>query len=535
MLDILKSAAHERCRLAMSARPARSPVYGPRFMAVTGHSLATLAAVKIFEGGGNIVDAMIAASAATAAVLGHAAGIGGDCFILYRDAASNRIYGLNASGTAPELATPEIFVGGMQAHGPLAAVVPGLVRAWETMHTRFGRMKWSTLFEAAIALAEAHPVSQVLATRLAAQTDELRGDPGSATIYLPDGRPIGIGETLHQPALAASLRRIADEGADAFYRGPIAHALDAHSRAHGGLLRATDLAAYEPLWVDPIASEYREHIVHVMPPNSCGALLLLQLNGLAAVDRSVLTSHPALRMGYQMSAMKAALAIGVPLIADPSAVPDTVDLLLSSEMTTVMRGAVLSLTDAKTGTDSGGTSCLIFADAEGNAITLVQSVFNVFGAGVLEPSTGILLNNRMQGFMHKPGKANSVGPNKRPAHTLCPVMVTRGDRLRFAMATPGGLSQTLTNVQVLSHLVDAGLDVQAAVEHPRWCNTKTGDFLMECEFEESVVAELAALGHKAKRLDDGYYYGSAKVIEMLPSGNLAGAADFRREAFALGL
>ena len=378
-------------------------------------------------------------------------------------------------------------------------------------------------------------MSQVLASRLAAQADEIKSDPGCATIYMPAGQLIGIGETLRQPALAASLRHIANAGAEAFYRGPIASALDVYSRQHGGLLRAADLAAYQPLWAEPISSEYREHMVHVMPPNSCGALLLMQLNGLAAVDSGELAGHPALRMGYQMSAMKAAFAVGVPLIADPSAVPDAVDLLLSSEMSAVMRGAVLSLTDARTGNDSGGTSCLIFADAEGNAIVLVQSVFNVFGAGFLEPSTGILLNNRMQGFTHKPGKANSVGPNKRPAHTLCPVMVTRGEHLRFAMATPGGLSQTLTNVQVLSHLIDGGLDVQAAGEYPRWCNTKTGEFLMECEFDESLVAELAALGHKAKRLDDGYYYGSAKVIEMLPSGNLAGAADFRREAFALGI
>jgi gamma-glutamyltranspeptidase len=519
----------------MAARSPRSPSYSRRFMAVTGHSLATLAAVKIFERGGNLVDAMIAGSAATAAVLGHAAGIGGDCFLLYRDGTSGRIFGLNASGTAPALATPEIFAQGMQAHGPLACLVPGLVRGWEAIHKRFGTLKWGQLFESAIDLANAHPVSQVLATRLLLEEDELRSDPGCAAIYLPDGRPIAVGETLRQPALAQSLRRIAEEGAAAFYLGAIARALDSHSRAQDGLLRATDLAAYEPLWVEPIQSQYRGHEVHAMPPNSCGALLLMQLTGLSAVESAVLAQKPALRMGYQMSAMKAAFAQGVPFIADPSAVPDGAHLLLSSEMSAVMRAAVTSLTDAKTGPDSGGTSCLILADTQGNAVSLVQSVFNVFGAALLEPSTGILLNNRMQGFAHKPGKANTVGPGKRPAHTLCPVMVTRGQQLRFAMATPGGLSQTLTNAQVLSHLLDGGLDVQAAVEFPRWCNTKTGDFLIECAFPESRVAELAALGHKAKRLDDGYFYGSAKVIETLPSGNLAGAADFRREASALGI
>jgi gamma-glutamyltranspeptidase/glutathione hydrolase len=199
-----------------------------------------------------------------------------------------------------------------------------------------------------------------------------------------------------------------------------------------------------------------------------------------------------------------------------------------------MRASVLALADARPGPDSGGTSCLIFADAEGNAISLVQSIFNVFGAVLLDPKTGILFNNRMQSFTNKPGKPNSIDPHKRPAHTLCPVMVLRGGRTRFAMATPGGLSQTLTNVQVLSNLIDLGMDVQAAVEAPRWCNTKTGDFLMEREFPQDIVGELAAMGHKATRRDDAYFYGSAKAIEVLSSGALAGAADFRREGYALG-
>jgi gamma-glutamyltranspeptidase/glutathione hydrolase len=272
-----------------------------------------------------------------------------------------------------------------------------------------------------------------------------------------------------------------------------------------------------------------------MPPNSCGALLLMQLNGLSAVSAKTMTENPVLRLGYQISAMKAAFATGVPLIADERAVPGAVDILLSAEMGKIMRDAVLSLTNANPGPDRGSTSCLVLADAEGNAITLVQSIFNVFGSAFLDPATGILFNNRMQGFTHRPGKTNSVAPGKRPAHTLCPAVVTREGEFRFALATPGGLSQTLTNVQVLCSLLDSGLDVQAAVEAPRWCNTKTGDFLIEREFPESVAVDLTRLGHKVKRLDDGYFYGSAKAVERLPSGNLAGGADFRREAFALGV
>jgi gamma-glutamyltranspeptidase len=184
--------------------------------------------------------------------------------------------------------------------------------------------------------------------------------------------------------------------------------------------------------------------------------------------------------------------------------------------------------------DSGGTSCLVLADSQGNAVALVQSVFNVFGAMLLDPASGILFNNRMHGFTHHPGKPNVVAPGKRVSHTLCPVLVERGGHFRFAMATPGGLSQTLTNAQVLSHLIDCGMDVQAAVEFPRWCNTRSGVFLIERSFPEAFAAALSRMGHCASRRDDGYFYGSAKVVEALPGGTLAGGADYRREAFALG-
>jgi gamma-glutamyltranspeptidase/glutathione hydrolase len=184
--------------------------------------------------------------------------------------------------------------------------------------------------------------------------------------------------------------------------------------------------------------------------------------------------------------------------------------------------------------NTGGTACLLIADEHGNAVSMVQSVFNVFGAALLDPQTGILFNNRMQGFTHKPDQPNSVAPGKRPAHTLCPVLVRRDGRVHYALATPGGISQTLTNVQVINYLIDGGMDVAAAVDAPRWCNTKTGEFLLEASFPDSIIATLAAMGHSAIQADDPYYYGSAKAIELLPSGVLAGAGDRHREATALG-
>jgi len=443
-------------------RSARAPVFGRQAMVVSGHAAATLAGIGILKDGGNLVDAMVAASAALAVVVGQATSIGGDCFLLYHDAATGRSFGLNASGVAPAMAVPELFPDGMKSRGPLAPVVPGLVRAWDVMHARFGRLPWRNLFDSAIELAEGHPVSKVLAERLPENRDGLVADQGCAALYLPQGRPLAIGEVLRQPALAASLRAIATQGGDEFYCGHLARRIARHQTEHGGLIRASDLADYAPLWVEPIATDYRGHRVEVMPPNSYGILLLMQLNGLAAIDSETLTKSVAHRLGYQISAMHAAFE-GVPLIADPQAVPDAIDRLLSPQMTAAMQSAVLSRAGGQKVADRGGTACLLLADQKGNAISLVQSVFNVFGAMVLDPATGILLNNRMQGFIHLPDQPNSVGPGRRPAHTLCPVLVRRGGRVRFALATPGGLSQTLTNIQVLSYLVDEGRDVAAAV------------------------------------------------------------------------
>ncbi len=305
-------------------------------MVVSGHAAATLAGINILERGGNLVDAMVGASAALAVVVGQATSIGGDCFLLYHEAASGRSFGLNASGVAPALAAPEVFPEGMKSRGPLAGVVPGLVRAWDVMHRRFGRLPWKDLFGRAIELAHGHPVSKVLAERLPENRDALAADPGCAALYLPQGRAVAIGEILRQPALAASLQAIARQGADEFYLGDLASRIAHFQEARGGLIRAADLAAYAPLWVEPIATDYRGHQVEVMPPNSYGILLLMQLNGLSALDSETLTASLARRLGYQISAMFAAFE-GVPWIADPRALPDAVERLLGPQSTAAMR------------------------------------------------------------------------------------------------------------------------------------------------------------------------------------------------------
>ena len=371
----------------------------------------------------------------------------------------------------------------MKVRGPLAPVVPGLVRAWDVMHRRFGSLPWRGLFDQAIDLAEAYPVSKVLAERIPENAEGLAADPGCAELYLPGGHALAVGDVLRQRALAATLRAIAAQGADEFYAGGIARKLARFHEEHGGLIRAADLGAYQPLWVEPAATDYRGHRVEVMPPNSYGVLLLMQLNGLAALDGATLTQSVSQRLGYQISAMQAAFE-SAPMIADPQAIPDAVDRLLGPEATAAMQAAVLNGAGSARHPDRGGTSCLLLADAQGNAVSLVQSVFNVFGAMALDATTGILFNNRMQGLLRtSPASRTASKPRRRPAHTLCPVLVRRGGRLRYTPSRRrAALSQTLTNVQVLNYLIDEGRDVAAAVELPRWCNTRTGDVLLDGEF-----------------------------------------------------
>ncbi len=513
----------------------RAPVYGNRFMAVTGHSASTLAAVDVHKRGGNIIDAAIAASATLAVAVGQATTIGGDCFVLYHEAASGKLHALNASGVAPAAATPDKFKDGMKVHGPMAACVPGLVRAWETLHKRFATKPWGELLADSIEVASGHPVSYILGSRLPEDSPDLAKDPGCAGVFLPGGNYLPLGATLHQPALAATLKRIAKGGADEFYKGETArHIAKAHANA-GGLMTEADLAGYAPMWVDPVSTDYRGHRVSVLPPNSCSALLLMQLDGLSAVSSDELAADPVRRMAYQMSAMKAAFEHGQGLVFDPSLDPDASAKMLAPEMKARMKAAVRAISAQGSVPGSGGTACVLIADNAGNMICIVQSIYNVFGSMFMDPATGILFNNRMQDFDHRPGQPGSVGPGRRPFHTLCPIMVHKDGRPRFALASPGGISQTLTGAQMMFELLDRGSDVSAAVEAPRWCNRKGGDFLIEPFFPASMPEQLARYGHKARRGGDPYFFGSAKCIEWLDNGNLAGAGDHRREAFVAGV
>jgi gamma-glutamyltranspeptidase/glutathione hydrolase len=232
--------------------------------------------------------------------------------------------------------------------------------------------------------------------------------------------------------------------------------------------------------------------------------------------------------------MRASFAEGQHYIADPRTNPAPIDELLGDAMTARLQDAVLTGTHPSLAHPPGGTSCITIADASGDAVSVVQSVFHVFGGAFLDPGTGILMNNRMTGFVPDPSHASCVAPNKRPSHTLNPVVVLENDKARYLMTTPGGPAQTITNVQILTNMIDRGMELSAAIEEPRWSINLDGTALLDDVYSVETADKLTAMGFPSERATGSSYFGSAKMMEILPNGVMAGAADGRREANAAG-
>lgn len=490
---------------------------GRRFAVSAGHPAAAQAASAVMREGGSVADAAIAASATLAVVLPHANSIGGDMLGLYRDGETGMIHGLDAAGVAPTGANPEAFPQGIPRRGARAAVVPGIVSGWDLLHTRFGRMGWADVLSTAVTYAR-HGVPRASGMHefVVECHADLAADPGCKALFLKESDASAM---LLQPALGESLARIAQYGASDFYRGDLAGRFaDFVSRA-GGLISRDDLRRYQARWVAPLEGPYRGHQVHVLPPSSFGLLLLMQLAGLETMPSAL--SAPA-RLEVQLQAMRAAFVLGESLVHDkgPALSPTHVRHLLDA-----MRQAMREPIDTPQELP-GGTACVVAGDADGNLAVLVQSVFRPFGAACLDVETGILMNNRMLGFGTVAGGSNCVAPGKRPRHTLCPVIVMRDGAPRWALASPGGLSQTATLAQVLSGLVDQGLMPADAVAQPRWCLSREREVLIEkCHPGGAEESRLSVR-------DDPYAFGSAKVLQWNLDGGLEAAADGRRNASA---
>ena len=523
----------------------RPVVMSPRGMIVAGTPLAAEAGARALAQGGNAMDAAIAAAGVQAVVMPHLNGLGGDLWLLHV-ATDGRVRVLNASGPAPQAATPEAFgARGLTAvpfRGIEAVSVPGAVDGWFRALGALGRLPASRVFERALEYAgDGFPVHRNFSRYLASQSFQalMRANPALGEVYWRDGRPLSPGSRLLQPDLAKTLERVVREGPDDFYRGETSRLITQASVQHRGFLSREDLGRYESRWVEPISVSYRGLTVFQVPPNSQGVTMLQQLRLLESFDLLALGHNSPEYVHLLVEAKKAAFADRGRWLADPdhAAVP------LAEMLSDTRAGAFRKAFDPARGAGAprlrprrsrGDTTCLVAVDQDGNAVVLIQSLFEDFGSGVWVDGGGFALHNRMCGFTLEPGHPNQVGPGKRPLHTLCCSVAFRDGRLTLAYATPGGHAQTQTLVQILNNLVVFGMDVQEAVEAPRFTH-EAGQLLLEARMPAGVRRALSQRGHPVGVLPawSSVVGGAAAVAMHADSRVRQAGADPRRDSYAV--
>ncbi|MCB1498932.1 MAG: gamma-glutamyltransferase family protein [Bauldia sp.] len=518
--------------------PSRAPVYA-RNMVATSQPLAAQAGLAMLAAGGNAVDAALATAMALTVVEPTGCGLGSDAFAIVWD--GTRLHGLNASGRAPAAWTPDRFAGleRMPERGWDSVTVPGAIGGWIALWRRFGSLPLTTIAGPAIGYArDGYPVSPSIAFRWQHEAGILAGQPGFDA-FLIEGRAPRPGELFRLPALAESLAAIAASEGEAFYRGALAERMVAHARAHGGAITEADFAAETPDWVETLSVDFAGAAIHEIPPNGQGisALIALGIAERAGIGRygvdAVETVHVAIE------STKLAMADAAEYVADPRHLRlDPADLLDPAYL--AGRAGLIDRTragDPGHGTPRpGGTVYLAAADAAGMMVSLIQSNYMGFGSGVVVPGTGISLQNRGVGFTLTPGRANTVGPGKRPLHTIIPgfAMDATGAPL-MAFGVMGGPMQPQGHLQLAIRTLLYGQDPQVAIDAPRWRVVTGRTVAVEADFDPGLVKALGAMGHDivVDPPDSVFAFGGAQIV-MRSAAGYVGGSDGRKDGQAVG-
>ncbi len=533
--------------MAQDRGQGRSMVISQTGIVATESPLASKAGAAILERGGNAVDAAIAAHAVMTVVAPVWNGIGGDLFAIVYDAKSGKYYGLNASGWAPAAQSIERLhqkgLREMPARGIEAVTVPGAVDGWQKLLDRFGKKKMNEVLAPAIQIAEdGYPVTEWIAQHFTSNVDLLRGNEAAAKTFLISGRAPRLGEVMRNPDLAWSLRQIAQGGRDAFYRGDITkHILELSAR-HGGALTAKDFADYAIEWAEPISTTYRGWTVYEMPPNVQGIGALEMLNLMEQFDLHSYGLNSPRALHVQIEAKKLAYADVLRYIADPRMSKMPVSGMLSKQYA-IERAKLIDMNHANcevapgTPVPSGGdTTYLSVVDREGNMVSFIESNYSEFGSGLVADGTGFVLHNRGALFNLDPASPNAIAGHKRPLHTIIPAFMEK-DQVRIAFGIMGGWNQAQAHAQFVSHIVDFGQNIQAALETARFTKpTFTGcDVLLENRVPGNVQTELESKGHKIT-MHNGYsdaFGGGQAVMRDYASGVNYGASDPRKDGAAI--
>jgi gamma-glutamyltranspeptidase/glutathione hydrolase len=532
---------------------------GRRGLVASPHPFATVAGLDVLQRGGTAVDAAVAVGATIAVVYPHMTGLGGDSFWLCWDARAGRLTALQAAGGAAARATPDLYrelgLTQIPARGPLAALtVPGATDGLWTAHTfsreRLGStVPWGDLLQAAIRhAADGIPVSPCQSRVTAGTADLLKAQdaafaPFRAT-YLDGGAAPAPGWRLVQRALARTLERLAREGGRAFYEGAIAAEIGRASEAIGSPLRAADLAAHRSRLTEPATVPYRGGLAATVPPPCQGLVELAVLGMLDGTDVRACARNPADYVHLAVEATKLAFGDRDRWLADPEHAPMPLGRLLDPAYLRE-RGRRIAMDRAApapvaSGIERGDTIACVTADAAGNCVSLIQSIYHEWGSGVVAGETGVVLQNRGAGFTLEAGHPNVLAPGKRPFHTLTPFMYLRDGKPVLVAGTMGGEGQPQTLVAVATRVLDLALDVQSAVEAPRWVYGRTWGaptraLSIEGRFGDAVAADLARRGHAVRVLDHwSDTAGHAQAVELRPDGLLVGGGDPRADGPALG-
>lgn len=538
-------------RESLYPEQARSVVLNRGGIVATSQTLASQAGAKILERGGSAVDAAIAANAVLGVAEPMMNGVGGDLFAIVYEASTGTIHGLNASGWAPQGLSLDVLrakgiVGSPDPHSIHTVTVPGAVAGWDALHAKFGKLPLADILAPAAYYAEEGiPVAERIAFTWNEGASELLDVPGFREVFMPWDRPVETGDIFRNPDLAKTLRLIGARGRDGFYQGPVAQRLVDLSNALGGTMAPADLEEFQPEWVQPISTEYHGWTIWELPPNGQGIAALSMLNIMEQFPVSEYGHNSARALHVMIEAKKLAYADLAAYVGDPKFSDVPVVELLSKDLAARRaksidenraRGQVLpSDLTAVLNAQGKDTTYLAAADSDGNAVSLIQSIYQSFATGLVVPGTGMVLHNRGLLFHFAPGHPNSLAPRKRPLHTIIPGFMERGGR-KLGFGIMGGFNQAQAHAQFVSNIADFGFNIQAALEAPRFTKaTFEGcDVQIEPRVPAQVRQQLARWGHEIELTEPiSSAMGRGNAVMVDENGVKHGASDPRGDGQAV--
>ena len=529
----------------------RSEVIGQHGMVATSHPLATQIGIDVLKKGGTAIDAAIAANIALGLMEPTGSGIGGDLFAIVWDAEEQKLFGLNASGPAPQSISLDYFkqqkLAKIPPFGPLPVTVPGAVDGWVKLHEKFGNQSFASLFEPTIGYAKkGHPVTETIAYYLDRSKEIFKQYPNFSDVWMKDGETTGKGDIFKNPQLANTLEIIAEKGRAGFYEGEVAKTIADFIQAQGGFLTYEDLAGFHSEWVEPVSTNYRGYDVWELPPNGQGMVALQILNILENFDVKKMGLFSSDYVHLFTEAKKLAFADRAKHYADPNFSKIPIEQLVSKSYAKE-RAALIDLAKAaqvdESGIPNGGdTIYLTAADQFGNMISLIQSNYRGMGSGMVPPGLGFMLQDRGELFSLEEDHANVIEGGKRPFHTIIPAFVTKDNKPYLSFGVMGGATQPQAHAQIIINLIDFGYNLQEAGDAPRLVHSGSsqptdeimldgGSLSLETGFGAAIEEALKEKGHKLQ-YQKGIFGGYQAI--MIKDGVYFGASESRKDGQASG-